>query len=224
MSSPSPNKLKRSANTAEQAFQRLVEAIFQGQLITGQPLREAALARTWKVGRTPLREAVRRAAENGLVVLRPNQAPLIRPISIEEVRSFYDLRELLELYALRSAWASLPGPRVATMAALADRVAPDRPGWQKRSLKYDLLLHHWWAKHCGNPWLQTDLMRHYQFLRIFQRWMGRDPGALLKGYYEHLDILKAIKDRNLPGAVAALRNHIRQSAQLVIAALRDSAE
>jgi DNA-binding GntR family transcriptional regulator len=219
MSSPPTRKLKRPADTAQQAFQRLVEAILQGEFVSGQPLREATLARAWNVSRTPLREAVRRAAENGLLVLRPNQAPLIRPVTIEEVRSLYMLREVLEIYALQTAWPSLVGRSCAQMQVLARRVAPHRRHWQERSLEYDLLLHQWWTEHCGNPWLQADLNRHYQFLRIFQRWIGRDPAALLKGYHEHLAILNAIQNRDRKRAQAALRNHIRSSAKLVIAAI-----
>ena len=80
MSIPSPRRNKRKADTAKQVFQRLVEAILTGELESGIALREASLAREWNVSRTPLREAVRRAAEGGLLVLRPNQPPLIRSL------------------------------------------------------------------------------------------------------------------------------------------------
>jgi GntR family transcriptional regulator, rspAB operon transcriptional repressor len=216
-----PRKLKRPADIAQQAFERLVEGILQGEFVSGQPLREAALARAWNVSRTPLREAVRRAAENGLLILRPNQAPLVRPLSIEDVRLLYNLREVLEVYALHAAWPALLGKPCARMMGWARRVAPHRGHWQERSLEFDLLVHHWWTKHCGNPWLRADLARHYQFLRIFQRWIGRDPAALLDGYHEHLAILDAIQNRDERRARAALKKHIRNSAQLIIRAIQN---
>jgi DNA-binding GntR family transcriptional regulator len=220
LATPLVRKLKRPADIAEQVFQRLVEAILQGDFVSGQPLREAALARSWNVSRTPLREAVRRAAENGLLILRPNQAPLIRPVSVEDVHTLYSLREVLEVYALRAAWPALLGRPCARMLTLSRRIAPQRGCWQERSLEYDLVLHHWWTEHCENPWLQADLARHYQFLRIFQRWIGRDPAYLLQGYHEHLAILEAIQRRNWSQARAALKKHIRNSAQLIIAAIQ----
>jgi DNA-binding GntR family transcriptional regulator len=220
MSSTPGKKLKRPADVAEQIFQRLVEAILQGEILSGQPLREATLARAWNVSRTPLREAVRRAAENGLIILRPNQAPLVRSFSVDDGRSLYDLREVLEVYAMQNAWPSLLGRPCDRMVAEAHRVDPGRKRWEERSLQYDLHLHTWWTEHCGNPWLKDDLLRHFQFLRIFQQWLGRDPEALLRGYHEHFAILEAIQDSNQQQAIAALKNHIRSSAQILISALQ----
>jgi GntR family transcriptional regulator, rspAB operon transcriptional repressor len=217
-----PTTQKRSAQTAEHVFQRLLAAILQGKLEGGKPLREAALARQWNVSRTPLREAVRRVSESGLLSLRANQAPLIRPISVDDVRTLYDLREVLEVHALHRAWPQLVGRSSEKMLTLAQRVAPSQPGWQQRSLKFDLALHLWWTDLCGNPWLKSDLGRHYNFLRIFQRWVGRDLEALRVGYQEHRLILTAIHDGDQDRASAALQNHIRSSAQLVEIALRRS--
>jgi len=207
--------LKRSADTAEHVFQRLVEAILDGQFEGGSPLREAALAQQWNVSRTPLREAVRRAAEGGLLILRPNQAPLVRSLSIADVRALYDLREVLEVHALDMAWARLVGGPAREMLALARRVAPGTNGWQRRCLDFDLTLHHWWTDQCGNPWLKADLDRHYQFLRIFQRWVARDPVALADSHREHLLIVEAACAGDRARTRRALRTHIRQSARLV---------
>jgi len=200
---------------APHVFQRLVEAILKGEFSGGQPLREAALARAWKVSRTPLREAVRRAAANGLLILRPNQAPLVRSLGLEDVRALYELREVLELHALQRAWPHLVRGQGAEMAGKARAVSLRRPQWEARCLQFDLELHHWWTDLCGNPWLKADLERHFQFLRIFQLWVGRDPAALKESYREHLVILKAVGRQDLKAAMAALREHIRSSCRLV---------
>lgn len=223
MSSPSAPTLRRTADTAPHVFQRLVEAILKGEFSGGQPLREAALARAWKVSRTPLREAVRRAAETGLLILRPNQAPLVRSLSLDDVRSLYDLREVLELHALQRAWPHLVGRQGARIAAQARGVALRRPQWEARCLQFDLDLHHWWTDLCGNPWLKADLGRHFQFLRIFQLWVGRDPAALVESYREHLVILKAVRGHDLKAAGEALRGHIRNSCRLVERAMKGEA-
>ncbi len=214
-------KLKRSADIAERVFQRLVESIIEGKLPGGQPLREAAVARAWNVSRTPLREAVRRASEIGLLVLRPNQMPLVRLFCIDDMRALYALREVIEVHALRVAWPVLLGPPCDTMTALARKAAPHRPGWKDRCLEFDATLHQWWITHCGNPWLKVDFDRHYQLLRIFQRWVGRDASALIDSYHEHLAILDAIQNRDRRAALATLRNHIRHSVRLIEAAMQD---
>jgi DNA-binding GntR family transcriptional regulator len=219
MSSTESAPPKRLADTAANLFERLVEAILDGQFESGSPLREAALAREWNVSRTPMREAVRRAAEGGLLVLRPNQAPVVRPLSIEDVRALYDLREVLEVHALDLAWPVLVGQPAQKILALARRSAPGTARWQRRCLQFDLALHRWWTTHCGNSWLKADLDRHYLFLRIFQRWVGRNPGALAKSYEEHVAIVEAISAGDQSRARRLLSQHIRHSASLVEAAM-----
>jgi DNA-binding GntR family transcriptional regulator len=213
-------KLKRSGQTADQIFNRLIEAILRGEFPSGSVLREAPLARDWKVSRTPLREAIRRAAESGFIVLRPNQAPIIRPLTAQDIRDLYDLREVLELHALDLAWPHLREGRIKSLLALATHAQPHRASdWRDRCLKFDLALHGLWTQCCGNAWLVADLERHYQFLRIFQNWIGRDPEALARAYDEHLTILAALDRREKTEALARLRQHIQASAQMVEEAL-----
>jgi len=213
-------KLKRSGQTADQIFDRLIETILSGGFLSGSVVREAPLARDWKVSRTPLREAMRRAAESGFIVLRPNQAPIIRSLTAEDVRSLYDLREVLELHALDLAWPHLGDGRIKSLRALATQAEPRQArDWTDRCLKFDLALHGLWTQCCGNSWLVADLERHYQFLRIFQSWIGRDPQALAKSYDEHLAILDALERGEKTEALARLHQHIQASAHMVEEAL-----
>jgi len=224
MSSDPPARRKRTATTADDVFARLVEGILLGTFASGSPLREARLARQWRVSRTPLREAVRRAAEAGFVVLRTNQAPLVRRLSATDVAALYDLRELLEVRALELAWPQLTPPRVRGLQQLAEAATPGAGRqWRKRCLAFDLALHLSWLKRCGNDWLAADLARQFQFLRIFQSWMGRDDQALRRAYAEHGTVLAAIARRDLAAARQALRLHIRASAAAVQRALPSAA-
>jgi DNA-binding GntR family transcriptional regulator len=222
MSTPSRRKkLKRAGRAAEQAFNRLIEAILRGEVEGGAVLPETRLARAWKVGRTPLREAVRRAAEAGFVVLRSNQAPVVRRLSEQDIDHLYNLREALELHALDLAWPRLFPDDALAITALAGKARPEmRRDWRKRCLAFDLVLHSWWTNRSDNPWLVADLKRHYQFLRIFQRWVGHNPQALGNAYHEHVKILRAIRSGDRNGARRLLRQHIRESARLVKQALR----
>jgi DNA-binding GntR family transcriptional regulator len=219
MSSPK-RQLKRSGQTAGQLFDRLIEAILNGDFPSGSVVHEAPLARDWKVSRTPLREAMRRAAESGFIVLRPNQAPIIRPLTAADIRGLYDLREVLEMHALDLAWPHLNDGQLKSLRVLATQAQPRQArDWPGRCLKFDLALHGLWMDRCGNPWLVADLERHYQFLRIFQNWIGLDPRALAASYDDHVAILDALEQREKTEALARLRRHIQASASLVEEAL-----
>lgn len=209
-------RLKRTGQTADQVFHRLIEAILSGELPSGQPVPELRLAEEWKVGRTPLREAMRRAAESGFIVLRSNRRPVVRWLTREDIRDLYELRSLLELHALERSWAGITPAQIQAMLKLAAQARPGKAGnWVRRCLDLDLALHGLWTEGCGNSWLIQDLEHHYRFLRVFQGWIGRDPEAVAMAYQEHLGILKAIEARDKARALALLGDHIAASAKSV---------
>lgn len=90
MESASPKRkriVKRTAHQEEDAFLRLRNAVLTGAFSEGAPLMEARLAREWGIGRTPFRQAVRRAAEFGYLTLRPNKPPIIRRLSADDIKN-----------------------------------------------------------------------------------------------------------------------------------------
>ena len=213
-------KLKRPGHTAEQVFQRLIEAILSGELPSGEPVPEVRLAQDWRVGRTPLREAMRRAAESGFIVLRSNHRPVVRQLTVEDVRGLYELRGLLELHALEKSWGDITPAQVQAIMKLAEQARPGKASdWGKRCLELDLALHKLWRTGSCSRWLIRDLERHYRFLRVLQHWVARDPEALAMSYQEHVGILQAIEARDKARALALLGDHIATSAKSVERAL-----
>jgi Transcriptional regulators len=63
------------STSAEAVYRKLLHMIFSKQLRSGQRLPEVLLAEQLEVSRTPVREALRRLANEGLVVLMPNWGP-----------------------------------------------------------------------------------------------------------------------------------------------------
>ncbi len=207
---------KRPARTAERVFNRLVEAIVTGALDGGQPMREAGLAKQWGVSRTPMREAVRRAAEAGLLILRRNRAPLVRAFTPHDIDCLYQMREVLEALALQEAWEHIPGELVGRLNAQAARITSVAESeWASHCLALDDALHRAWIDHCENPWLTQSLQRIWTFIRIFQRFMARDPEVLRRSYGEHRAILQALDSRDRRAGLALVREHIRNSCAAV---------
>lgn len=115
---------------------RMVKAdIEEGRFVSGQSLSEMMLGERTGASRTPVREAIRRLAAEGLVDLAPRRAPSVARISLRSVRALFDFRRMLEPAAVRQLAArtrDLPeisgvfGPLRAGFEALAaDREAVD---------------------------------------------------------------------------------------------------
>ena len=115
------------------------------KLKPGEPLNEIRLAKELQVSRTPIREALRRLASEGLVTVTPNVGARVSEINLRDFRELIEYRIILErgvahlvaanlteddLRAMRHLQRGLPGRRNHTRAALAGRsgttpAAPD---------------------------------------------------------------------------------------------------
>jgi DNA-binding GntR family transcriptional regulator len=81
----------------------LREAIIQGQLLPGEPLRQELLASHFRVSRIPLREALRGLESEGWIEFLPNRGARVSGMSAAEVSEIYEIRASLECTALQLA-------------------------------------------------------------------------------------------------------------------------
>lgn len=111
------------------ATERLRSAILLAELEPGEEIREVRLAREWGLSPTPLREALRTLAAEGLVVQQPQRVSRVAELSREKSIEVYALRLVLEPLALRMSLAQRPpgreeevGTACAALAAAAEEV------------------------------------------------------------------------------------------------------
>jgi DNA-binding GntR family transcriptional regulator len=100
---------------ADQVVSRLREAIMEGTLPPGEPLRESALAAALGVSRGPVREAISRLEREGLVVVRPNRSALVARLSREDLEEVYSLRAALERLAAQRVYQAAEPEHVARL-------------------------------------------------------------------------------------------------------------
>ena len=218
----SSTETKRRADTGDLVFQRLVEALITGKFASGQPLRVAQLASQWEVSRTPMSEAVVRAAEAGLLILRKNRAPLVRRFTAKDAACLYQLREVLEILALEQAWPAIPAATIKTLRRKAKEAAPGvSAAWIDRCLSFDEALHGSWFDHCQNPWLTQYLQQTRIYVRIFQHLMARSPALVTRSYNEHCAILETLGTSAKKEGCENLRQHIREAGAEVIRLLEE---
>lgn len=106
---PIPNgeeKLKRSL-AREQVYHRLHDWIVEGTLKPGEIIRDQLLAETLGVSRTPVREALRRLEDEGLIETAKHRWTRVAPIYLERAAELYGVVRTLEIYALSLAQAAL---------------------------------------------------------------------------------------------------------------------
>src|SRR4051812_30423949 len=103
----------------EQVFEQVLSMLLSGELSSGEPLRESELAVRLGVSRTPIREALGRLAEYGVVETRPNHGAVVRRLGGEELAHIHEVREALEGMAAERACGRLDADDFACLDALA---------------------------------------------------------------------------------------------------------
>jgi DNA-binding GntR family transcriptional regulator len=101
----------------DDVYRRLRDAIIDGTLAPGERLRDAELAAWLGVSRTPVREALLRLAEAGLVAAKPRSSTTVASLNLREMRDARDVVAAMHQLAVRESVARLTEADVAAMRA-----------------------------------------------------------------------------------------------------------
>lgn len=118
----------RYTTVEEMVVSAIREAIISGVFVPGERLRQEMLAEALDVSRVPVRGALRKLEAEGLVVSSPHRGSTVRVLEADEIRETYDLRILLETFALQSAIERITPEEVEELSALADEIDGDSEG------------------------------------------------------------------------------------------------
>ncbi|MGD9570649.1 MAG: GntR family transcriptional regulator [Thermoleophilia bacterium] len=201
---------------AEAVYRRLRADLLGGRIRPGDRVTEHWAADNYRVSRTPVREACRRLAEEGLLTHRPRHgysAPLIDRREIEEL---YDVRRALEVLSVRRA-AEAEGSRAALLSLRRTWSAP-MPEPAVEVVYRDEAFHMGIARAGGGTVLASMLDGVNARIRLVRVHDFLDRGRILATVEQHLAILEAVEDRDAEAAADLMDAHIRESARVVHAA------
>jgi DNA-binding GntR family transcriptional regulator len=194
----------------QRVYRHLHGEILEGRLEPGTELAEVALAEQLGVSRGPIREAIGRLASEGLVTVRPRRGAVVRSLSRKEFLELYQVREALELMAVRLAVPRLTEQDFEELAAL-NRAMDDHAarGEVTQFFEANLAFHDRLLDACGNAKLQ-ELYR--QLLGQLGRYRMRSltlRGNLRRSVSEHAAILRAARRGDAERASQLMSEHIR---------------
>jgi len=195
----------------------LRDAILNGRFQAGLRLRQEDLAQQLGISRTPIREALGRLQQEGLIDLLPHGGVRVGLLDLDEAVELYDLREVVDGLAARLAAAQ------ATEATL-------------RSLEKSLALMHGCVRRGdANHWFRPHVAFHEEILRAagnrpllrqlsvvrlsiqrFHPVLLTTSQRLAHAYREHRDIFDAIAARDAPSAERLARAHIVAAKEIVL--------
>jgi len=194
----------------QRVHEHLRDEIISGALPPGTELHEFALARSLGVSRGPVREALGRLATEGLVTVRPRRGAVVRALSNEEFIEAYQVREALEMMAVRLAVPKLTAEDLAAMERLIEEMGSrSAAGDVKGFFQANTEFHQRFFEVAGNGML-SDLYRQVRGQIDRHRLRSLElRGDLQRSIFEHRAILAAAATGDVDRAVNLASEHIR---------------
>ena len=197
------------ATLSDKVYETLLEAIVSGRLPPDAELSVVALAKELDVSRTPVHDALRQLAHDGLVEQEVNRKGRVASFTRDDVFEIFEMRKLLEGTAAELAATRLEDRALAQLRSVANRLSDTREDvdWMQRWIDYDEQFHDVIANASGNRRLWMDIARYRLLHRGFNQ-MSTNVNVLQQALAEHIEILDALEKREPKESASAMVSHI----------------
>jgi len=210
-------QVPRSIRTrlADTVSEQLRERILSGQMRAGERLREETLAAQFNVSRTPLREALRKLEEQGLVDVSTQGVRIVEP-DMQALLEAYELREFIDGLAARLVSSrTQPELRRTLYRALSVQHSALEPWNSRLWTEGNVLFHGAIAEAAHNRYVLQLVPVMRLTAQMFYPQMLLDRERAREAFNEHRDIAEAIQRRAPDEAERQARAHIRRTAELL---------
>lgn len=199
--------LSDSASTGRSLTDRVYLALKEDILaarLGSEPMVEAAIAKEYGVSKTPVREALRQLAYEGLVIVLPRKGYLVRPMGISDIVEVMDLRRIVEPPLAAAAARNRSLAQVEQIARMLEQTVSTPPSLEE--LLQSLRTHELIAEIAGNS-RATTVVRALLDEAARIPWLA--PGLrIYLGEGEHSEILAAIARGDADGAEREMAAHL----------------
>ncbi len=201
----------------ELVYLELKHKILTGEIETRTRLMEIDLAEKMNVSRTPIREAIRELAADGLVTIEPRRGAYVSEISIQDMIDVFEVREDLEGLAsyLAAQRITEDEKQALTKVHRLYEMAIDARN-KTQIVEYDEEFHSMIVS-CSRNKILTEMVEHVQELSLRFRYLYYDDeNSFYKIPQKHRDIMEAILAGDAEGARKAADTHIKDLKQYAI--------
>ena len=203
---------RRVGTLSDRAYKEVRDAILHGDLPTGSVLGETELAHRIGISRTPVRQALGRRLQEGLLEPGPRRQVTVRGFTPEHRAEILVLREAIEGIAIKRACEALEPEDIDYLRLLLIRQRRlARENRQDEFIEVDEELHLKIAEGARLPILLSFLSQLRGFVRVARIGVARPPAVLTQIVDEHERIVDALERRDAESALTALVEHLHKS-------------
>lgn len=210
--------VRHAASAADIVYEALRKAIIDGDLAEGENLRQDQIAKMFNTSRIPVREALSRLEQHGLITTQRYKGAVVAGLSIEEIEEIFEFRALIEAEVIRLAVPNLDRKTLETARhycnAFDRETDPHRWGEINRNFHYTLYEASRRPYYLQN--VRSSLDRIDRYLRAQLTFTDGVPRA----GREHEAILAACETRDAERASQLTRDHILDAGRSLVTFLR----
>jgi DNA-binding GntR family transcriptional regulator len=209
MNARSPTKILALPALYEQVAERLRTRIFAHELAPGSWIDEQALALEFGISRTPLREALKVLAAEGLVVLKPRRGCYVTELSDQDVDEIFPVMAVLEGLVAELAARRITGADFARLEGIHEELEKHAAANNvDRYFDANQRFHAALQDVAGNAYLAQLIGDARKVIKLTRRDSLRLEGRLKQSLAEHRKILAALKRKDADLARQAMHDHL----------------
>jgi DNA-binding GntR family transcriptional regulator len=209
----------------EEAASRLRTLIVRGSLAPGEQLNEVGLSEALGVSRTPLREALKLLAAEGLVELRLNRSAIVAPLRHEEVEELFEAVSGIERVSAELAALRMSARDIQKLKSLQERMERHHDRGELREyFELNQQIHSFIVACARNAPLKATheaLLARVERARFFAL---SSQGRWEESVREHRDVLRALEERDADRAGRLLAHHVHRTGDVVSGVLHANAK
>lgn len=207
----------KSESLAHKAYTEIRRKILSAQISPKTRLKEDFWAKKLQVSRMAIRETLTRLLGEQLVTLGPKGGYFVNSLTSNDVTQIRELREILELGALRLASEKITKDQIGKLEKICqDFTAMVEQGYYAGACEADLKFHETLMECSGNSKLVNTYINSH--IPLFHQWLTKSNN--LENDYEltdkeHRAIVKALKEKNLDQAEKVMKAHFARGATMI---------
>jgi len=204
-------------NLENQVYRIIKDRIIWHEIKMRKRIIDKKLAEELGVSRSMVRQVFTTLVKEELLIIIPRNGFYVREITKKEIEEIYDIRKILEVYAIKRAIPRISDRDIAELEKVFRE--PKKSSEEKGAenfVKIDIKLHDLIIDNCNNSHIKKIIDR-FKNLVNFYRFADQHKISRAKElYFEHFEILKSIKKKNTELATELMANHIENSKKNII--------
>jgi len=201
----------------DQIYKIIKDKIIWHKIKMGERIIDKKLAEKLGVSRSMVRQVLTALVKEELLIMIPRSGFYVREITKKEIEEIYNVRKVLETYATELAVPKIISRDISKLEKVFKRAKRDLEKDEVKSfIETDVKLHKLLIDNCGNECLKKMINEYndkYAFYRIID--LSRVERAK-ESYFEHYEIFKAVKNRNIELASKLMEEHIINAKNIIL--------